>query len=1126
MRALAPLGTPDAGRHSGATGKIRDNSDVRMNKMGLRTTISSTRHTFSSYALWIGLAWILCGGAGLGWAIDLPSDFEDQEVVAGLEDPSGIEFSPDGRMFIGERIQGRLRVAELDTSSGLWQLLPTPFFTFEVPQGSNGLPQRHRSSGIRDIAFDPDFANNGYVYVFYMRHQPRQNRVVRITASASNPNVADPASETLLIELPFNNGAASGSHNGGGIHFGSDGKLYIATGDGWTGGDPVQNLQTFTGKLLRINSDGTIPADNPFFSQTTGSYRAIYGLGLRNPFSMSRHPDTDELFINEANGSDKATIVKVIAGANYGHQGNSIGTPVGEWANGSVGGAKLITGGTWYPSGGPFPIDYHGSYFVPLWGGNGDQSGVITRVRSITDPTTVPFADNVFATDCGSSNSLKPVTTRVGPDGAIYYLLTDYESGCGTVHQIRAVGVATPIVDPVLSPSGGWFPGSIQVTLGTISFGVDIHYTNDGSEPTTNSPLYSGPITLTQDTVIKARAFDSNGGQSGTVTGDYLIGGLCPPATTGALTLGARRDVHLGTWTSLPMFAGLTPETIGTVTEIGLSGTPNDNFGLVFSGYVEVPTDGIYTFHLESDDGSELLIGGAVIVSNDHSGSTQSASGAIGLEAGLHAYELRYFQETGSKALELSYEGPSLPLQPVPPSALFRDENLPPVANAGNPQTAAVNDLVELNGSLSDDPDSDELTLTWMWEQVSGPTVVLQGDDDAVTYFLATQPGQYRFRLTVSDEESSDSDEVDVEVLSGDGLVSHWRLDEFGGSVAHDAAVNQDGSLVNGPEWRPFNGRIGGALSFDGQDDRVDLPPFDVTSGGGLTVACWIRPLGFGQSDARLLSKAEGTSSNDHTWMLSTYDQTALRIRVKLGGSTKTLISSTGVLDLDDWQHVAGVFDGSELRLYHDGVEIASNNATGTLAQEPGIAVALGNQPPGAGARPFDGLLDEVRIYDRALSESEILGLAECTVDIVDCNNNGVHDSCEISDGLLEDCNGNGIPDSCDLASGASVDNDGDGIPDECAGVPFVRGDTNSDGTVNIADAIVVVNYLFSSGAEPECLDSADADHSGVVNIVDITYVTYYIFVGGVDISAPFPDCGLQPLGTPTVGCSSFSACP
>ena len=162
-------------------------------------------------------------------AFDLPANFENQVIVENLKDPDYFAFSPDGRMFISERITGKLLVAKFNTTTDVWSINPTPFYTFDTPE-----PVR-RSAGLRSIAFDPDFINNGFIYAFYMKNGALQNRVVRIKASTSNADIADSnygtGGEELLINLPFNSTSASGSHNGGALQFGNDNKLYISTGE-------------------------------------------------------------------------------------------------------------------------------------------------------------------------------------------------------------------------------------------------------------------------------------------------------------------------------------------------------------------------------------------------------------------------------------------------------------------------------------------------------------------------------------------------------------------------------------------------------------------------------------------------------------------------------------------------------------------------------------------------------------------------------------------------------------------------------------------------------------------------------------------------------------------------------
>lgn len=460
-------------------------------------------------------------------AFDLPNNFENVLILSGLQDPDGFVFAPDGRLFIQERITGRLLVAKYENASNVWRLNPEPFYTFDIPMGGNGEPEARRSAGLRDIAFDPDFMNNGFIYAFYMKNALLQNRVVRIKANPNDPDSADASfDEELLLDLPFNSTFASGSHNGGALEFDNDGTLFITTGDGWTGefeGDPVQSLSTFTGKVLRIHPDGTIPLDNPFYEQTTGSYRAIYGLGLRNPYSMSKNAGSGKLYINEARGNNKASIYVVEAGANYGHEAglnSDIGTSVSQWADASGAGGELITGGAWYPAGGSFPERYHGGYFVALWGSNSSDRGQISVIESEMNTSVTLFEGNV---GLSTEPPVKPVITRIGPDGNLYYMLTTYQTSGGTIQMVRYTLQET-VATPQFSPNGGQSLNSIQVSITTSTPGATIHYTTDTSDPTQASAVYSEPITLSVDTLLKTRAFKAGSNPSGIGSALFTIG--------------------------------------------------------------------------------------------------------------------------------------------------------------------------------------------------------------------------------------------------------------------------------------------------------------------------------------------------------------------------------------------------------------------------------------------------------------------------------------------------------------------------------------------------------------------------------------------------------------------------
>src|SRR5919112_1778290 len=213
-------------------------------------------------------------------AVTLPSGFTQSPVVGGLTGPTDMEFAPDGRLFVAEQA-GRVRIAK--TNGTL-----VTFLDISLKVDSTG------ERGLLAVAFDPNFSTNHYVYLHYTQKATSttsvHNRVVRVTASGDR---AVAGSEKLIFRL---NNQDDPHHMGGALDFGADGKLYISTGDN-VGGN-TQTLQNLLGKMLRINKDGTIPTGNPFYASATGNNRAIWALGLRNPFKFAVQPGTGTIFIN------------------------------------------------------------------------------------------------------------------------------------------------------------------------------------------------------------------------------------------------------------------------------------------------------------------------------------------------------------------------------------------------------------------------------------------------------------------------------------------------------------------------------------------------------------------------------------------------------------------------------------------------------------------------------------------------------------------------------------------------------------------------------------------------------------------------------------------------------------
>jgi uncharacterized protein (TIGR03437 family) len=391
-----------------------------------------------------------------------------------------MEFAPDGRLFVCQQT-GQLRVIK----NGI--LLPTPFLTVSVdPAGERGL---------LGIAFDPNFASNQFVYVYYtVPSVPRHNRVSRFTA---NGDVAAAGSELVLLELD-DLGSAS-NHNGGAIHFGSDGKLYIAVGDNATG----SNAETFSnllGKILRINSDGSIPVDNPFFNMASGKNRAIWAMGLRNPFTFAFQRSTGRMFINDVGENSFEEINDGLPSANYGWPSTEgftanplFRSPLFVYGHG-IGATTgcAIAGGAFYnPVNVQFPQSFVDKYFFA------DLCSGWIRVFDPAQGTASGFAS-------GISN---PVDLKVSTDGSLYYLAR----GAGSVFRIQfsdaQPGITThPSAQNVALGQTATFTCAASGAA-TLTFQWQ---RNQANIPGANNPTYMTPATVLTDTGSKFRCVVTN----------------------------------------------------------------------------------------------------------------------------------------------------------------------------------------------------------------------------------------------------------------------------------------------------------------------------------------------------------------------------------------------------------------------------------------------------------------------------------------------------------------------------------------------------------------------------------------------------------------------------------------
>ena len=278
------------------------------------------------------------------------------------------------------------------------------------------------------------------------------------------------------------------------------------------------------------------------------------------------------------------------------------------------------------------------------------------------------------------------------------------------------------------------------------------------------------------------------------------------------------------------------------------------------------------------------------------------------------------------------------------------------------------------------------VSLTWdaSWDNVgvTGYNVYEDGsliDTTSDTYYTHTgllPLTDYSYTVTAFDaagNESGHSNVAKATTTNTNYCMACYRLDTGSGDWAYDSSGNDLHGYRMGATWYE-EGRFGYCLDFDGIDDHVKFNEMDIHA-NELTLAAWVRPDGFVPGcDNRIISKADGSAEDSHWWMLSTAKDTSgdtvLRFRLKTQGVTSTLIASKGIVKLNEWAHAAATYDGEQMRLYLNGEEVGSMAKTGAINQNINVPCYIGMNHNAY--QPWEGLIDDVYIFERALSGGEI----------------------------------------------------------------------------------------------------------------------------------------------------------
>lgn len=443
--------------------------------------------------------------------------------------PVGLAFAPDGRMFIWQK-EGKVRVFKNGA------LLPTAFIDISARVNHSG------DRGLLGLTFDPNFASNGFVYLYYVfenaadpnNNGPRTARITRVRADPNNPDVAQANSETVIVgtigTAPCEVGtdcisADFTSHTIGTVKFGPDGKLYFGMGDGgsFAFADPLalraQDLNTFNGKILRVNPDGTAPADNPFYDGNPNAVRSkVYAYGLRNPFRFSIHAQTGQLIYADVGQSAWEELNRG-RGLNFGwpcFEGNdpnplfqnafpqqcaavpasAVTKPIYLYPT-PPGGA--VIGGPFYTAT-QFPTQYQGNFFFADYVQN-----FIRRMVFAADGTVASV--EVFATDVTA-----PVSLELGLDGALYYVSIT----TGEIRRIKLnsngapTATATAILAAPATPYTITFSsnGSSDPEGGALTYQWEFA---DGTTSTAANPAHTYPNTGVKTYSVKLTVTDPQG---------------------------------------------------------------------------------------------------------------------------------------------------------------------------------------------------------------------------------------------------------------------------------------------------------------------------------------------------------------------------------------------------------------------------------------------------------------------------------------------------------------------------------------------------------------------------------------------------------------------------------------
>ncbi len=854
----------------------------------------------------------------------VPDGFVVETVTSGLSLPTSVAITPDGEYLIAEK-SGTVRVFHDGT------LHTTPFITLTDIND-------YADHGLLGIAVDPNFAVNNFVYLLYTYENtpgvnyegPKTARLVRVTA---NGDIAVPGSEVVILgsvggdidspsceDFPVTADciASDGtSHTIADVSFGPDGKLYVSIGDAASFDivDPLAlralDLNSLNGKVLRINSDGTAPSDNPFYNgDPTANISKVWNYGLRNPFRFNFRPSNGSLYIGDVGWFSWEEINIGVAGANFGWpcREGLVATPgynctTENFVDGlyiyghGTSGAGSVTGGVFYDDN-IYPTEYKDTYFF----GDFAQDWI---KRIVVDAN-----DNIISVEDFMDSAGGPVEFFTDAEGNVNYL----SIYTGELRRITfTAGNRNPIAEINATPISGLSP--LEVTFSSASStdpdGDPITFLwdfGDGATSTDASPVHT--YTVNDTYTVRLDVADNKGGL-GTDTISIIVGNISPTATI------------------------LTPPN-GSLYSAGQI--------IPLSGGGIDPEDGVlpesaYSWQVFLHHNIHLHILATLVGSNpsfiapDHAHDPE-----IFVEVELTVTDSVGLTDTTSINL---YKAPITEIDPF-----HLQTSMLPVSPLVN-ESLTITSVVGNNGT-------------------SGPVLI----DIELFDSAGTKIAQAFYDNETLETGQTASYTLDwTPIVGGDYRVAVGLLHPNWNGLYEWTNEALQFTIVD--SWTPISPN--GALDFDGVDDYVNTEAWDIGELAGFTLESRFVADSF-SGDTFFIAKSTGTSTIDYDWAFGLREISPTQAELLYILRTDEILTELtgGTVSIGELVHASAVYDNSTMEIYKNGVSVASIAKTGLISTSTNF-VWLGSVPDDPTSGAFDGMFDEVRVWSEPQSSAEIV---------------------------------------------------------------------------------------------------------------------------------------------------------